>query len=161
MSIRWLCLNVVSALWIVAPSSVSCQQPLTPVDSATVSLARRLLHAMHLGETILAGIESAMTEQRRQSSRLPAVFYDSLRVRMERTIPEVLDSLAPEYARRFNNMELQSMIQFFESPAGRDLASQQANLGVEAAQFGRRWGVRLAATVIKDLTDAGIDLTKP
>ena len=41
------------------------------------------------------------------------------------------------------------------------LATQQASLSLEAMQFGQRWGARLAAAIMKDLVDAGIDITKP
>ena len=81
--------------------------------------------------------------------------------RLKRTVPEVLDSLAPLYARRFKRAELQEIIHFFESPAGQAYATQQASLGVEAIQLGQRWGARVAADVIKSLVDAGVDITKP
>ena len=53
------------------------------------------------------------------------------------------------------------MIRFYESPPGQNLASQEGALTLELGQFARRWGARLAAVVMKDLLDAGIDITKP
>ena len=161
MSSRWLGLPLAFGLWILAPSFMVCQQPAKPVDPANVVRARRLLQAMHLGESLLAGIESSVTQQRHQNNQLPPVFYDSLVARMKRSIPEVLDSLAPTYASRFGSTELEEMIHFFESPTGQHLTNQQASLGDDAKAFGQRWGMRLAASVMKDLADAGIDLNKP
>lgn len=144
------------------PSTGAAQGPGKPTaDSAHVVLARRLLQAMRYEESALSSIELALSEQRSQNPQLPAVFYDSVIVRIKRFVPDVVDSLAPSYARRFTRPELEVMIGFFESPTGQKFADQQAELSVEAMQFGQRWGARLAADVIKDLVDAGVDITKP
>jgi|ERR1041385_257838 hypothetical protein len=159
---RHLRRSVVYALCVLTPTLAAAQQPpKASPDSAALALARRLLQAMHYSENIVAGVETALAEQRRQNTQLPAVFYDSLVARMKRTAPELLDSLVPGYARRFTRAELEGMVRFFESPAGQTLATQQASLSLEAMQFGQRWGARLAAAIMKDLVDAGIDITKP
>jgi len=153
-------LSITASLCILIPSPALPQQPTAPSDTNVV-LARRLLQVTHQGDNMIGVIETAMTQQRRLNSQVPAIFYDSLLVRMKRSVPEVLDSIAPVYARRFKSSELEEMIHFFESPTGQDYATQQASLSVEAAQFGQRWGARLAASVMKDLVDAGVDITKP
>jgi uncharacterized protein len=160
MSSRHPGLGLACVLCLPAPAVVVSQQPAkAPVDPANLVLAHHLLQAMHYAETMVANIDSAMAEQRRHNTQLPAVFYDSLLVRLKRTAPEVVDSLAPGYARRFTGSELEATIRFFESPAGRSFAQQQAGLSVEATQFGQRWGARVAAALMKDLVDAGIDIT--
>jgi hypothetical protein len=162
--LRFLIAVVACALM---PGGAGAQQPAAPAapaapaDSTNIALARQLLKDMHQGEAIVAGIESAMEGQRRQNSQLSPVFYDSLVARMKRTVPEVLDSLAPGYARRFKQSELQEMIRFYESPVGQSLARQQAAIQLDAVQLGQRWGARVAIAVMKDFTDAGIDFTKP
>jgi hypothetical protein len=153
----WL---LAASLCILIPAAGRAQQA-KPAPDSNVVLARHLLETTHQGDNLVAGIEAAMSEQRRQNTQLPAVFYDSLLARLKRTVPEVLDSLAPLYARRFKRAELQEIIHFFESPAGQAYATQQASLGVEAIQLGQRWGARVAADVIKSLVDAGVDITKP
>jgi hypothetical protein len=161
MSIRKLSLCLFLVCVAASGLAVSQQPAKPPVDSAAVGLARRLLQAMHYGENMIAGIESILTEQRRENAQMPAAFYDSLLARIKRTVPEALDSLAPLYARRFTATELDAMTRFYESPTGQKLATQQAVLSSEAMQFGQRWGARTAAAVIKDLVDAGVDITKP
>jgi hypothetical protein len=157
-----LSLRIAGALCILASALAVSQQPAkAPADSAALVQARRLLKAMHYQDNLIANVESALTEQQRQNTQLPAVFYDSLLARMRRGASDAADSVAPAYARRFTAAELDAMARFFESPAGQSLAKQQGALSVEEGQFGQRWGARMAAAVIKDLVDAGIDITKP
>ncbi len=132
-------LSIAASLCILIPPPAMPQQPAAPADSNVV-LARRLLQVTHQDETLIAGIDSVISKQRRQNSQLPGVFDDSVLVRMKRSVPEVLDSLAPIYARRLKRSELQELIHFFETPTGQDYATQQPSLSIEAAQFGQRWG---------------------
>lgn len=161
MSARQVYLVLSCALGMLAPGRATAQDSASvPVDTARLTLARRLLTAMHYRETMLAGVETALKEQR-TNGQMPAVFYDSLLARMQRTAPEAMDSIAPAYARRFTCSELTDLVRFFESPTGQRLASEQSPLGIEENRFGQRWGARVAAAVVKDLVDAGIDITKP
>jgi hypothetical protein len=162
MPSRHLRLSIACTLSCLVPWLVAGQQPAKPaVDQANVVLARRLLQDMHMGENMAAGIDAGLTEQRRQNNQVSSIVFDSIVARMKRTVSEVLDSIAPSYARRFTGPELQAMIVFYESPPGQSLASQQAALSIDLARFAQRWGARVAAAVMKDLADAGIDITKP
>ncbi len=161
MTSRYLRLSLASALFILGPCLASAQQPTEPpVDQANVVLSRRLLEVMHIGENMVAGLDASMTEERRLNTQVSPIVFDSIAARIRRSVPEVLDSIAPSYARRFTGPELQAMVAFYESPPGKSLASAQAGLTVELTQFAQRWGLRLAAGVTKDLKGAGIDLRK-
>lgn len=128
-------------------------------DSTNVILAKRLLQAMHYDENVLAALDAGMVQQRAHSTQLAPVFYDSALARMRRSLPQMLDSIAPIYARRLSGAELEAATKFFESPAGQALARQQPTLNAEAMAVGQRWGVRVGAEVAKDLVDAGIKIT--
>src|ERR1043166_7358982 len=130
----WL---LAASLCILIPAAGRAQQA-KPAPDSNVVLARHLLETTHQGDNLVAGIEAAMSEQRRQNTQLPAVFYDSLLARLKRTVPEVLDSLAPLYARRFKRSELEAIIHFFESPAGPPSRSLLSPPAASSAQSSRR-----------------------
>src|SRR6266513_5620952 len=149
-----------SLLFILTPSLALCQESgKPPVDSANILLARRLLQAMHYDELLVAGIRSAMTQERPRNTQVPAIFYDSIVVRMQTATPELLDSLAPGYARRLTGAQLEAILEFYQSPTGQTFAREQAGLNVEAMQFGQRWAARVATLLIRDLKRAGVDIT--
>jgi hypothetical protein len=136
----------------------TAQRPAGTADAAHIALARRLLHAMHVDENLVATLESSIQVQRKMNSQLPPVFYDSVLARMTRGAPEIVDSIAPFYARGIPGPQLETMIQFFESPTGQTLARQQALLSPQLSAIGQRWGVRIASDVAKDLVNSGVDL---
>lgn len=98
---RGIVLGLASSLWIALPSASRRQElaaSVTPggrADPATVALARQLLQVSHAGDNMLATVELSLTQQRERSSQLAPVFFDSAIARMKRSVPELLDSLAP------------------------------------------------------------------
>jgi uncharacterized protein len=149
--------RVFCALSLAMPTAAAAQVT-TPADSANVVLARRLLQTMHYDDNMVAVVGAAVSRQR-QNAQLAPVFYDSLLARMKRSAPDLLDSIAPVYARRFTGTELEAMIRFYQSPIGQIWAQQQGALGAETMMLGQRWGARMGAAVVKDLVDAGVDVT--
>src|ERR1051325_9733244 len=115
---RHLRRSVVHALCLLTPTPAAAQQPpKASPDSAALALARRLLQAMHYSENIVAGVETALAEQRRQNTQFPAVFYDSLVARMKRTAPELLASLVPGHPRGLTRAELHGRVRLLEAAA--------------------------------------------
>jgi len=155
---RRVCRCVAVAFGVLLPAVAWAQQP-GAVDSANLARAHRLLIAMHYDQNVLSAIERSVNLQRQVHSQLPPVFYDSAIARLRRTVPSVLDSLAPVYARQLSSAELDAAIHYYESPLGQAFARQQPNLNSEAMAVGQRWGARIGADVAKDLIDAGVSLT--
>ena len=156
---RALCLCYLVRVFL--PSLAVSQEPGRPAgDAANVALARRLLTAMHYGEIFVIGAQLAIREHKR-SAQIPEAFYDSLPARMKRATPELLDSLAPGYARRFTTAQLRATLAFYESPAGQALAREQAGLNVEALELGKHWMGRVTRALLMDLGAPGNEPTNP
>jgi len=158
--IRWRWLVVPMLVLGVVPFGVARAQQAAETDSSTMAVARRLLRAMHAQDNVLRMLESGFTRQRMMATQgaqqLPPVFFDSALMRMKRSAPELVDSMASIYARRFTRTQLETMAQFYESPTGQLVAGQQAALAQETMAVGQRFGVRIGAQVAKDLSDAGV-----
>jgi hypothetical protein len=158
---RYRALCLCCLLRVFAPSLAVSQETGKPADdAANLALARRLLSAMHYDETFVIGVQLAIREHKR-SAQIPEAFYDSLPLRMKRATPQLLDSLAPGYARRFTAAQLRATLAFYESPAGQTLAREQAGLNVEALEFGKRWMAQVTRALLRDLGAPGNDLTNP
>ncbi len=142
-------------LLFAAPASAQTAAA-SPPPPERVALARQVLTAMGAEQTMIAGVEEAMPEQRRRQTNIPAVFWDSMLVQFRRRAPEVVDSMALLYADRFTPAQLNDLLAFYQSPTGQRFGAVQAELSLVMAAVGRRWGARVAADVMKQLVDAGV-----
>ena len=147
------------SLALAAPRLAAQTAP-AAIPPARLALARQALVLMHSDSVFLAGVTAALGQQRSAGTGLPAIFFDSLVAAIRRTGPEMLDSSAVEYATHFSDDDLRAFIAFYQSPAGAHLAAQQPVMLQDMAGVGRRLGQRVAADVLKRLTDAGVDLTR-
>jgi uncharacterized protein len=153
------CIRRAAVIGLLAaiPIAATAQAAASAPDSARLSLARRLLHAMQADRAIAQGIDEAMDMQRRAGGPpVPKVFMDSLIARVRRRAPEIVDSLAPLYAGALTTPDLRDLVQFYESPLGQRFAAAQAGVTGQAQQVGQRWGARVALEVMQDLVNHGI-----
>ncbi len=126
-------------------------------DTAALGLARRLLIVMHAQDALFAGMDSAMAAERRAgNTKVPPVFYDSLMARLHRVAPQLIDSLAAVYASHLSPADLKAVVQFYESPLGQRYATAQMEVELQSSAIAKRWGMRLALDVMKDLVDKGL-----
>lgn len=154
-----------SFLRAVLLSGVACtiggvsagQAPATAVDTVGLVWAKRLLVAMHAQEALLTGIDSAFASERRANNQqLPGVFFDSLSAHVRRVVPQLVDSLAIVYVRKLSVPDLTQLVSFYESPLGQRYAGAQVAFELESSALGKRWGMRVALDVMKDLLDKGL-----
>jgi hypothetical protein len=147
-----------AALLLALAARPAASQASTTVaaDTAPLALARRLLKTMHSEETIVKAMDAAMLTQRQTNSRLPPTFFDSFSVRAHRHAPELVDSLAPLFARVLSVADLKDLVRFYESPLGQRYATAQTTFALQSGEIGKRWGARLAIDLMKDLVNQGI-----
>lgn len=144
---------------VVFSSGIAAGQPLSAssaADTAAVALAKRLLEAQHAQQAFLDLMDSVLVQQRKNGSRIPPIFYDSVMARARLEAPQVIDSMAVLWAGRLSVADLQNLVGFYESPLGQRYANAQLSVTPKATAFGQRWGVRLAFDVMKSLVDKGI-----
>ena len=125
-------------------------------DSARLAAARLLLASQGSVDALREAMDSEFVKQRLQNPRVPAVFYDSLIVRLDRVAPQLVDSIAVVYSREISLEDLKSLNTFFQSPVGQRYAKAQTPIQMETKEIAQRWGLRLAMAVMKDLVDEGL-----
>jgi len=112
---------------------------------------------MHAQEVLLEGLDSTFATMRKSGkSEMPPVFFDSLTGRIRRVVPQLIDSLATVYARQLSVADLKDLVQFYESPLGQRYSKAQVAFQLQSGEMAKRWGMRLALDVMKDLIDKGL-----
>src|SRR5262249_50750345 len=128
---------ILATLLMLAARSIATAQGLagTP-DSVSLGWARRLMHAMHSEQAVVRGIDAAMANQRQVAmGQLPPVFFDSIASKLRQRAPDIIDSLAPSYARSLSVPELKDLVKFYEGPLGQRLADAQVTASLESTQI--------------------------
>ena len=136
-------------------AQVSPQPAAAAPDSARTALARQLLVRMRMPEQLLLGIEQGIEAQKKQDPSVPEIFVTTFAARAKEQIPVLLDRLAPIYASRFSSAELQQLLAFYDTPAGRQFADQSAAISIDSMKAAQLWGLSLAADVMKELAAKG------
>lgn len=151
---------IVVAMLTVAASGVAIGQSAgggASSDTTALGWAKRLLTSMHSQDALVAGVDSAFAADRRAGTQQVQGFvFDSIAARIHRTAPEVIDSLAIVYARLLSLQDLKDLVRFYESPLGQRFAAAQIAFQFQAMALGKRWGMRVALDVMKDLVDKGL-----
>lgn len=125
---------------------------------ARLALARELIVVTQADSMMLRTIEVMVPLQRQTMPQVPAEFWDEFLRRARADLPLLVDSLAPPFARRFNEAELRAIIDFYKSPVGKKFVTAQAPLQQESMAFGQRWGARLGTAVGADLEKRGVKM---
>ncbi|HET8622163.1 MAG TPA: DUF2059 domain-containing protein [Gemmatimonadales bacterium] len=140
--------------FVVLPSTALSQARKT-TDPEKLKVARQLVEASGAEELILKGIELTLPAQRAQNPKIPDEFWDRFAARARADVGMLVDSLAPVYAARFSQAELDQLLAFYQSPVGRHFASEQGAIAQESQQLGLRWGTRVGASIAVDLANEG------
>ena len=142
---------------VALASTGAAQEPPATIDSVRAQLARQMLQRMQAADQIIQAMEQALQTERRSNAEVPAVFWDRFVQRVRERKDELVELMVPIYAAAFTADELSALLQFFDTPIGRRLAETQAQITTQAAKAGERWGAKLAASVIAELIDEGVE----
>ena len=133
-----------------APAAVSA-----PIDPAKVKSVHQLLELTHVAAMLAQSMDLSMQNQRQVNPQIPAAFWDAFTKKAHERIPELIDSLVPIYSRHFSQTEVDQLVQFYATPLGQRLLTEQPALVSESADMGRKWGMELGRQVGDSLQRAG------
>lgn len=167
---RVLLLFAMCAVMVGGSAHIAAQRaaPAEPTDKA-IQNARELVLAMGAEkqlETVIPALIGQLTnmlkmQQPRHAREIDEVFKLLGKRFLERK-GEILELVAPFYAKRFTEAELGEMVAFFRTPVGRKMAAELPGLSQEAMEAGITWGRRLGmemdAEVRRELKSRGVDL---
>lgn len=92
----------------------------------------------------------------KQNQNVPAELWDGLEKEfMLTSMNDLVDLLTPVYQKHLTQSDLESIIAFYESPAGARFASKTPFIMEESMQVGQQWGQKVAADFEKKLKEKG------
>lgn len=87
---------------------------------------------------------------------IPEKFWNEFEQEFINTsMDELVNLIAPVYSRHLSAEDLDQIIAFYSTPAGKKLASSQGAITTESMAVGQEWGMRLAEKVQKKLKEKG------
>ena len=123
------------------------QKPSASPEARRLAMAHQVLDASGTIETMVAALKANIPTQRAANPQIPAEFWTRFEERLIHDMPQLVDSIAVLYAARFTQQELESILAFHQSPAGKRLRVLQPSLVSESAVIGQRWGARIGAEI--------------
>ncbi|HVY61001.1 MAG TPA: DUF2059 domain-containing protein [Planctomycetota bacterium] len=96
-------------------------------------------------------MQQMSTNMSRMMPQVPPEFWDEF---MKEVNPqELIDLSVPVYDKYLEHDDVKALIAFYETPAGKKLASVQPKIGLECMQAGQQWGMAIGQRVAKKLQE--------
>ena len=138
---------VVAITCFVTPVADAQKPDTTAPRPSQLALAHRVLEAGGTIETMVAAMRANLPAQRMASPQIPVEFWTRFEARITSDVPQLVDSIAVLYAKRFSQDELQGILAFYQSAVGRRVRELQPSLVTESSAIGQRWGMRIGAEI--------------
>ena len=84
---------------------------------------------------------------------VPASFWDEFKTEVNPNT--LIDLIVPIYANHLSNEEIDALIAFYETPAGKKFTAALPEISQESMLAGEAWGRQIAEKVIKKLKKSG------
>jgi len=120
--------------------------------------AKELLSATHAVANMEKMIPIMMTQflkampqpSSAKESQMLSAFQSRFESKFKAALPVMADELASVYTKRFTAQELRQIADFWKSPVGQKVASEQVAIATESSQIGMGYGQRLAKEAIEE-----------
>ena len=144
------------ATLLAAASAVQAQTRGGTIDSAKVAVIRQILDVTHAADQMLAAMEATIPAQRASNPAIPAVFWDRFVARAREKRGALLNALIPIYDRNFSTADLNELLRFYGTPAGKRLVAATPNIARESVQVGQHWGFVIGQEIGDQLRREGL-----
>jgi hypothetical protein len=144
-------MTVVFALLFVA---VSLRAQTPPAAAAAPNAkVKKLLQLTGAGALGMQMIDQMMGSFKESMPDVPEEFWTGVRAKFKPD--DLVDLVAPIYAKHLTDSDVDELITFFSSPAGKHFVEKQPLILADSMKVGQEWGERIAADVISDLQKKG------
>ena len=126
------------------------------VDQSYKTKVKQMMLSSGGADAYDAAITQMFTMFQQQFTDVPANFWKEFEKEFLNTsMDELVDLISPVYAKHLTAQDLDQIIAFYATPAGKKLSSSQGAITTESMSVGQEWGVRLGEKVGKKLKDKG------
>src|SRR6056297_1361553 len=104
-----------------------------------------------------AVLQQSFSMYRQQYPNVDEEMWNELKTEFLKTsINDLVDMLVPVYQKYLTREDLNKMIQFYQTPAGKKFAKYQPAISKESMQIGQQWGMEIGQKFAKKLEQEGI-----
>lgn len=139
-----------AALLSITGTSVYAQ-PAPGGKQADPAYVSRLNELMELGGSmkVYENVVNQMIDiYKQQFPDIPAEYWQIVREEVNNiSLSELIEKLAPVYARYLTLEDLDGVIAFYKSPVGRKLSESTPMISAESVQIGAQWGMEIGKTL--------------
>lgn len=108
------------------------------------------------GSTFQSIVPQMFDMMRQQIKNVPEAYWDEAEKEMTQTAnAELAAMLVPVYQKYLSQQELDEIIAFYHTPAGKKLAESSPKISGEALAIGQQWGMQLGQKIYQQLKDKG------
>jgi hypothetical protein len=125
----------------------------TKPNAAKIADIKTLLGLTKSGELAVQMMQEMLNAYRQGLPQVPDEFWLGFAKRVK--TDDLVEMLVPIYDRHLTHADVTSLIEFFQSPAGKKLVSVQPEIMKESMQVGQAWGEKLANEVTAELQKKG------
>jgi hypothetical protein len=144
--------KTILAIFLALSTTLSFSQ-----DNSSYKSSLKKMIQVSGSEVAYKGIVNQMVSMfKQQQSNAPAEFWDEFAAEMNKdAVGQLVDMLTPIYQKHLTEADLQSVISFYETPAGKKFAEKTPLITQESMLAGQEWGKQIGARVIEKLQAKG------
>ena len=117
---------------------------------------RKYLIATNTLKNMQAMVPQILKPFQEQSPNVPKEFWDSVNEEMLKdVVNQMTEMLTPIYQKYLTQKELEDVLAFYESPAGKKISDVTPNITEEAILAGQNWGAAIASKIQAKMKEKG------
>jgi hypothetical protein len=134
--------------------------PTKCAQQASVAQIRKMMEVAGSQKIMESVMDTAVyhlyDDLKRSRPDIPPRVWDLARARLEnpQVLQGLLDQVVPIYQRHFCADDVEHIIEFYQTPAGRKLSAEMPTIQREAAEAGRTYMVPIANQLVQDMRQA-------
>lgn len=126
------------------------------VDPAYRATLKQMLEASGAQETFKAAVGQMITMYKQNMTDVPAEVWNEFGDEFLKTsLDDLVTLLAPIYQKHLSKADLEKVIEFYKSPAGKRFAEKSPFITQESMMAGQQWGQQLGEKLIARLKEKG------
>lgn len=107
-------------------------------------------------ETFKVVVPQMISMMKAQLPDVPASYWDEVQSEFSKAaFDELVALLVPVYKKHLSQQDIEAVIKFYETPAGKKMAAASPQISSESMQIGQQWGMQLAGKIQNKLKEKG------
>ncbi|MCB0631532.1 MAG: DUF2059 domain-containing protein [Saprospiraceae bacterium] len=137
-----------------------CSSAVAQIDETYIETLNNMLELSGSKKNfdVAVGQMMGIFKQQPQYDNVPDELWEKMEGEFKNTsMEELVQMLAPVYYEHLSLEDLEAIVQFYESPAGKKLAEKTPLITQQSMQVGQEWGRKIGEKVAAELQEKGYE----